>query len=43
MKHPCLNINTEIVAWVNNYTPLFYVDVITNPFPNSNAGSVNRC
>ena len=29
--------------WVCNYMPLFYMDKITYPYPNSNAGLANLC
>ena len=28
---------------MDNYIPLFYYDVITNPYPNHDAGSTNLC
>ena len=31
----------DITAWINDYIPPFYEDVITNPCPNLNARSVN--
>ena len=33
----------ELEARVNDYTHLFYVDVITDPWPNSYADLVNFC
>ena len=38
---PCPN--PEFRAWVSNYIPLIYVDVITYACPNPGAGSVNLC
>ena len=33
----------EVWAWIHNYIPLFYVDVITYPLPKLNAGLSNVC
>ena len=29
----------EVRVWMNNYIPLFYVDTITDPCPNTDTGS----
>ena len=42
---PILNNYTaiEVMAWMNNYIPLFYVGVIQYPFPNPIGGWANLC
>ena len=40
--HPCPNF-IEVRAWMSNYIPLFYMDVITHPCHNSDAGLNNLC
>ena len=29
------------MAWMSNYTPLFYIDMNTKPCPNTNIGVAN--
>ena len=40
-----MHFKTAIVfkAWMSNYIPLFYADVIIYPCPNSNAGFADIC
>ena len=30
--------STDVMAWVSNYNPLFYMDIITYPCPDPDAG-----
>ena len=36
-------IAVDVRSWLSNYTPFFYMDVITYPFPNLDAGLANLC
>ena len=35
--HACYSMAWSVKAWTINYIPLFYIDVITYPFPNLDA------
>ena len=46
MTHVCRNFNgslTQLLSELWHYISLFYVDVITYPFPNLNAGFTKIC
>ena len=38
-----LDTAIDVMAWMSIYIPMFYMDVITYPYPDPGVGLANRC